>query len=44
MREQIITHTAQLAKRQRTFNNSKFKNKISLPLEKLETLLLKKSS
>jgi tRNA dimethylallyltransferase len=44
MREQIITHTAQLAKRQRTFNNSKFKNKISLPLEKLEALLLNQDS
>jgi len=40
MRESIITHTAQLAKRQRTFNNSKFKNKVSLPLETLEILLL----
>jgi tRNA dimethylallyltransferase len=44
MREQIITHTAQLAKRQRTFNNSKFKEKISLPLEKLEALLLNQDS
>jgi len=44
MREKIITHTAQLAKRQRTFNNSKFKDKISLPLEKLEALLLNKAS
>lgn len=41
MKNQIITHTAQLAKRQRTFNNSKFKDKISLTLNELETLLLK---
>lgn len=44
MKTKIITHTAQLAKRQRTFNNSKFKDKVSLPLFKLENLLLKKKS
>lgn len=41
MKTKIITHTAQLAKRQRTFNNSKFKDKVSLPLHELENLLLK---
>ena len=35
MREKIITHTARLAKRQRTFNKSQFKNTISGNLEKL---------
>lgn len=44
MQEKIITHTAQLAKRQRTFNNSKFKDKVSLPLEKLQSLLLNQNS
>ncbi len=33
MIENIITHTAQLAKRQRTFNRSQFKQKWLLPLE-----------
>jgi len=41
MKEKIVTHTAQLAKRQRTFNRSQFKNKTLLPLEELEDLLLK---
>jgi len=40
MQEKIITHTAQLAKRQRTFNSSKFQKKISLPLEELRSILL----
>jgi len=40
MKEKIVTHTAQLAKRQRTFNNSKFKEKVSLPLHELNELLL----
>ena len=40
MKEKIVTHTAQLAKRQRTFNNSQFKDKVSLPLEELRELLL----
>jgi len=44
MKERIITHTAQLAKRQRTFNNSKFLNKTALPLEELEELLLNKAT
>jgi tRNA dimethylallyltransferase len=35
MREQIITHTAQLAKRQQTFNRTQFDAKELLPLEKL---------
>jgi tRNA dimethylallyltransferase len=43
MKEKIIIHTAQLAKRQRTFNNSKFVKKIALPLEELENLLLNKA-
>ena len=42
MKEKIITHTAQLAKRQRTFNNSKFTDKLSLTLEELNNLLLEK--
>lgn len=41
MKEKIITHTAQLAKRQRTFNKSQFHNKTQLPLEDLKKLLLK---
>jgi len=40
MKNQIITHTTQLAKRQRTFNNSRFQNKVALPLEELSTHLL----
>jgi tRNA dimethylallyltransferase len=42
MQEKIITHTAQLAKRQRTFNKSQFQTKIQLPLQELTNLLLKK--
>ncbi|CAA6823455.1 MAG: tRNA dimethylallyltransferase (EC [uncultured Sulfurovum sp.] len=41
MKERIIIHTAQLAKRQRTFNRSQFKDKTLLPLETLKELLLK---
>lgn len=41
MRERIVIHTAQLAKRQRTFNRSQFQDKTLLPLEKLQKLLLK---
>ena len=44
MKEKIITHTLQLAKRQRTFNNSKFSDKISLPLHEMSDLLLGNSS
>lgn len=40
MKEKIVTHTAQLAKRQRTFNASQFKNKTSLPLHEMSDLLL----
>jgi len=36
MREKIIINTARLAKRQRTFNSSQFKDKISLPLDELQ--------
>jgi len=41
MKEKIVTHTAQLAKRQRTFNKSQFLDKTILPLEELQALLLK---
>jgi tRNA dimethylallyltransferase len=41
MQEKIVTHTAQLAKRQRTFNKSQFKDKTLLPLDRLKQLLLK---
>ena len=40
MEERIVIHTAQLAKRQRTFNRSQFKNKTLLPLAALKTTLL----
>ena len=39
MIERIIIHTAQLAKRQRTFNKSQFLEKTILPLEELRILL-----
>jgi tRNA dimethylallyltransferase len=42
MKEKIVTHTAQLAKRQRTFNASQFQNKTALPLHELSHLLLEK--
>jgi len=42
MKDKIITHTAQLAKRQRTFNNSKFTDKIALTLDELNNLLLER--
>lgn len=42
MQEKIITHTAQLAKRQRTFNRSQFQKKTVQPLEELNKVLLKK--
>lgn len=41
LKEKIITNTARLAKRQRTFNKTQFKNKTSAPLEKLEEIILK---
>ncbi|MFA5233031.1 MAG: tRNA (adenosine(37)-N6)-dimethylallyltransferase MiaA [Sulfurimonas sp.] len=40
MIENISTHTAQLAKRQQTFNRTQFENVISAPLEKLEDIIL----
>ena len=39
MQERIVIHTAQLAKRQRTFNKSQFQEKTTLPLEALSSLL-----
>jgi tRNA dimethylallyltransferase len=42
MQEQIVIHTTQLAKRQRTFNKSQFQNKTMLPLYELSKLLAKK--
>ncbi len=42
MQERIVIHTAQLAKRQRTFNRSQFKEKTVLPLEGLKDILLRK--
>jgi len=38
--EFISTHTAQLAKRQQTFNKTQFKNSISAPLEELKNIIL----
>ncbi len=35
-KEKIIVNTARLAKRQRTFNRSKFKNKKSMSIEKIQ--------
>lgn len=40
MLELISIHTAQLAKRQQTFNRTQFKNVISAPLKKLEEIIL----
>jgi len=40
MQERIVIHTAQLAKRQRTFNKSQFLEKRLLPLEGLREMLL----
>ena len=42
MLDNISTHTAQLAKRQQTFNKTQFDNTISTSLEELEKLLLHK--
>ncbi len=39
MQELICIHTAQLAKRQQTFNRTQFDNITSSPLEELENLL-----
>ncbi|MDY0116794.1 MAG: tRNA (adenosine(37)-N6)-dimethylallyltransferase MiaA [Sulfurimonadaceae bacterium] len=40
MVENIITHTAQLAKRQQTFNRTQFQHVISLPLESLQAKII----
>lgn len=40
MLENISTHTAQLAKRQQTFNRTQFKDIVNAPLEKLEKIIL----
>lgn len=42
MIENISTHTAQLAKRQQTFNKTQFQEITSAPLEKLEEIILAK--
>ncbi|MBU0720876.1 tRNA (adenosine(37)-N6)-dimethylallyltransferase MiaA [bacterium] len=42
MLENISTHTAQLAKRQQTFNRTQFENITSAPLEELERIILSK--
>jgi tRNA dimethylallyltransferase len=39
MLENISTHTAQLAKRQQTFNRTQFKDIISAPLRELEKII-----
>lgn len=40
MIENISTHTAQLAKRQQTFNRTQFENIVSTPLQELEDTIL----
>ena len=40
MLENISTHTAQLAKRQQTFNRTQFGDVINAPLEDLERIIL----
>jgi len=40
MLQNISTHTAQLAKRQQTFNRTQFENITSAPLEELEKIIL----
>ena len=42
MLENIATHTAQLAKRQATFNRTQFEDITSAPLEELEDIILSK--
>jgi tRNA dimethylallyltransferase len=44
MCENISTHTAQLAKRQQTFNRTQFENVISAPLEELSNRLIMERS
>ena len=39
MLENISIHTAQLAKRQQTFNRTQFKDPLSAPLEELKALI-----
>lgn len=41
MLQNITTHTAQLAKRQQTFNKTQFDNVVSAPLQELEGTILK---
>ena len=41
MKERIVIHTAQLAKRQRTFNKSQFQDKKILSLQELRSILIK---
>ena len=41
MLSNITTHTAQLAKRQQTFNRTQFQNITTAPLEELESIILK---
>lgn len=43
MLQNISTHTAQLAKRQQTFNRTQFTQIISAPLDELEDIILSKS-
>lgn len=40
MQELITTHTAQLAKRQQTFNKTQFTGVTHAPLDALETIIL----
>ena len=42
MLENISTHTAQLAKRQQTFNRTQFENITSAPLDELENIIINK--
>jgi tRNA dimethylallyltransferase len=44
MSQNISTHTAQLAKRQQTFNKTQFSNTINAPLEKLENMIISSHS
>lgn len=44
MLENISTHTAQLAKRQQTFNRTQFTDIINAPLDKLEGIIFSKYS
>lgn len=44
MIENISTHTAQLAKRQQTFNRTQFKDIVSAPLEELDAIILSQIS